>query len=246
VSVPGLRRSIATTGFALRPALERHRRRAARLTGGGDEMIKRWILGVACVAIATTGCYPERSVDSTTEFAAVTTLFDTTADFASITRYALPDTVLYLPVGDDDVPPATQLAILNQLRENLNALGWQEVTDAHTTPVDVYVSAMITTAEYIYYYWDWWYYWGWYPYWPLSAGVGSTWYYPPNRYAYSYTTGTVLVSMIDAHGISDNRVPLIWSFAVNGVLADATTNLSIALQGIDQAFAQSPYLGGQQ
>jgi hypothetical protein len=50
--------------------------------------------------------------------------------------------------------------------------------------------------------------------------------------------------MIDAHNISDNRVPLIWSSAVNGVLTDVSTNLTIALQGIDQAFAQSPYLGG--
>ncbi len=61
-------------------------------------MMKRWILGVACVAIVTTGCYPERSVDSSTEFAAVTTLFDTTANFSTITRYALPDTV-HVPAG---------------------------------------------------------------------------------------------------------------------------------------------------
>jgi hypothetical protein len=52
--------------------------------------------------------------------------------------------------------------------------------------------------------------------------------------------------MIDAAGagISDNLVPLVWSAAVNGVLSDVSTNVSIALQGIDRAFAQSPYLGG--
>jgi uncharacterized protein DUF4136 len=227
-----------------RHAFERQRRHTT--AGGGDQMIKRWIPGIACATIVTASCYPERSVDSTSEFASVTTAFDTTANFAAVTRYALPDRVLYLPVGEDDVPIGTQTAILNQLRDNLNALGWQEVTDARATPVDVYVTAMITTADYVYYYWDWWYYWGWYPYWPLSAGAGSNWYYPPYWYAYSYSTGTVLISMIDAHGISNNRVPLIWSSAVNGVLADATTNLSIALNGIDQAFAQSPYLGGQQ
>ena len=207
-------------------------------------MLKRWILGVACMA-TVTGCYPERSLDSAAEFAAVTTAFDTTADFNAITRYALPDSVIYLQEDrTDQVPAATQAAILSQLRQNLNALGWTEVTDARATPVDVYVTAMITTADYVYYYWDYWYYWGWYGYWPLSAGASTQWYYPPYWYAYSYSTGTVLISMIDAHNISNNRVPLIWSSAVNGVLSDATTNLAIALQGIDQAFAQSPYLGG--
>lgn len=206
-------------------------------------MLKRWILGVACV-ITAAGCYPERSVDSSTELASVTSLFDTTANFGSITRYAMPDTVLYLPAGEEEVPGTVQRSILDRLRQNLNALGWVEVTDALATPVDVYVTAMITTADYVYYYWDWWYYWGWYPYWPLSAGASTNWYYPPYWYAYSYSVGTVLISMIDAQGISDQRVPLIWSAAVNNVLEDVSTNLSVALAGIDQAFAQSPYLGG--
>jgi hypothetical protein len=43
---------------------------------------------------------------------------------------------------------------------------------------------------------------------------------------------------------AEERVPLIWTAAVNGVLADASTNLAIATAGIDQAFQQSPYLGG--
>jgi hypothetical protein len=40
-------------------------------------------------------------------------------------------------------------------------------------------------------------------------------------------------------------VPIIWSAGVNGVLADATTNVAIATAGIQQAFEQSPYLRAQ-
>jgi hypothetical protein len=209
-------------------------------------MIKRWLLGVACVVATAPGCYPERSIDNTAEFASVTTLVDTTANFATVTRYAMPDTVLYLPAGDEEVPFAIQNSILTQVRQNLTALGWQEEANPRVNPVDVFVTAIITTADYIFYYYDWWYYWGWYPYWPLSYSPSSTYYYPPYWYAYSYTTGTVVISMIDAAGagISDNLVPLVWSAAVNGVLSDVSTNVSIALQGIDRAFAQSPYLGG--
>ena len=42
--------------------------------------------------------------------------------------------------------------------------------------------------------------------------------------------------------VQPGKVPLIWTGAVNGVLADATTNIAIATAGINQAFEQSPYL----
>jgi hypothetical protein len=42
--------------------------------------------------------------------------------------------------------------------------------------------------------------------------------------------------------VEPSKVPLIWTAAVNGVLADATTNIAIATAGINQAFEQSPYL----
>jgi uncharacterized protein DUF4136 len=204
-------------------------------------------LGVACLGIVAA-CYPERSVDSTTEFASVTTLVDTATNFSTVTRYAMPDTVLYIPGNDrDEVPAAVQSSILAKLRENLNALGWVEVINpTATNPVDVYVTSVISTETNIYYYWGWWGYWGWYPYWPLSYGASTNWYYPPYWYAYSYETGTLLVSVTDARADAQrpDRIPLVWSFAVNGVLADPATNISIALAGIDQAFAQSPYLGG--
>jgi hypothetical protein len=51
------------------------------------------------------------------------------------------------------------------------------------------------------------------------------------------------MGMIDGRPqVQPGRVPLVWTGAVNGVLADATTNIAIATKGIDQAFEQSPYL----
>ena len=49
-------------------------------------MIGRSSLGVAWLALSAIACYPDRAVDSTTEFASVTTLYDKTAPFASITK----------------------------------------------------------------------------------------------------------------------------------------------------------------
>jgi hypothetical protein len=213
-------------------------------------MIGRSTLRIACLTLALGACYPDRSVDGTTEFASVTTAFDQAASFGTITKYALPDTVLYVPRREgEEVPALTQNTILAELREQLNALGWQEVINARTTPVDVYVTAAVTSTDYIYFIYDWWGYWGWYPYWPLGWGAGYTWYYPPYWYTYSYTTGTVLVGMVNGGPVTDPRpqaVPLVWVAAVNGVLADQSTNMAIVVAGIDQAFDQSPYLRGPQ
>ena len=207
-------------------------------------MIGRSSLGIAWIALAATACYPDRSVDSTTEFASVTTLFDNQASFQTITKYALPDTVLYVPrLEGNEVPAATQLAILSAIRTNLNGLGWTEVTNASATPVDVYVTAAVASDTYVGWVYDYWGYWGWYPYWPPGYGPGYGWGYPGYWYPYSYTTGSLIMGMIDARATPNpQKVPLIWTGAVNGVLADATTNIAIATAGINQAFEQSPYL----
>ena len=102
-------------------------------------MIGRSSLGVAWLALSAIACYPDRSVDSTTEFASVTTLFDNQASFETITKYALPDTVIYVPAKEDEeVPAVTQEAILSAIRNNLNSLGWTEVVvPTQQNPADV-------------------------------------------------------------------------------------------------------------
>ena len=212
--------------------------------------MRRSLLAVACLA-ATAACYPGRAVDSTTQYSSVTTLVDTTADFTTVTRYALTDSVVEVPRNEDltdDLPLSTEASILASIRSNLNALGWVEVTDARATAVDVYVTASVSTTTNIFLNYFWWDYWYWYGYWPPGWGAGWGYYYPGYWYAYAYTTGTLLVNMIDARPTTpyagQNRVPVVWTFAVNGVLEGQSTNIAIATAGIDQAFDQSPYLRG--
>ena len=89
-------------------------------------------------------------MDSTTQYSSVTTLVDTTADFATVTRYALTDSVVEVPRNEDltdDLPLSTEASILASIRSNLNALGWVEITDARATAVDVYVTASVSTTK---------------------------------------------------------------------------------------------------
>lgn len=212
-------------------------------------MIGRSLVSIVALAVAVTACYPDRSGDYYSDFASVTTLYDTAATFSSVQTYALPDTVLYVPREEgQEVPAVTQSAILSTLRTQLNALGWQEVVNpSQTNPADVYATAYITTQLNVYWTFIWWDYWYWWGYWPLGwSSASANWYYPGGWYPYAYETGSLLIGLADARDPQPGaqRVPLIWTMGVNGVLADASTNIGIATAGIEQAFAQSPYLKG--
>jgi len=58
-----------------------------------------------------------------------------------------------------------------------------------------------------------------------------------------YEVGTLVITMVDLRAPRETtkRVPVLWVAAVNGVLGDSPV-LPRVLTGIDQAFAQSPYL----
>ncbi len=94
-----------------------------------------------------------------------------------------------------------------------------------------------TTVTVWYDYWYWWYGgyypgWGWGGYYP---------YYPPVSVT-SYTTGTLMMNLIDKTEVGANGNPVTqWNAIINGVLT-YTYDASRINTGIDKAFDQSPYL----
>ena len=95
--------------------------------------------------------------------------------------------------------------ILEQIKTNLEALGWQEfdLNDTITgdKPDIVVVTAFMVLTTYEVYYYPYWGY-GWY--WKGTSNVdyyGYGWYYPwygyGGSYVTSYTTGTVAMLMFD-------------------------------------------------
>jgi hypothetical protein len=81
-----------------------------------------------------------------------------------------------------------------------------------------------------------WYYpcWGW------------GWYWPPYVGTTSYDAGTYFMVMADANQITpSDSTQGVWGGVVNGVLtSSAGSDYQRLLNGIDQAFSQSPYLRG--
>ena len=215
-------------------------------------------LGVAAMMLGMTlsACYPHTSSLDTEDFDTVITLFDPNANFGAKHTYALPDSVVYL--NDLMVNPLVgnrqfDDLILSEVEANMNALGFTRIAEPDDdNPADVYILVSVATSDWeVYREYPWNPYWGWYPYWPCCYGGGWGIYYPwypTTGVVYTYSTGSILVDMVDPSGADANseQLPSIWLGALNGLVDDSQQNNADRIsQGIDQMFNQSPYLAGQ-
>jgi hypothetical protein len=183
------------------------------------------------------GCYPG-GPDYAEEMDIVLTKHEADYDFAAKSTYAMPDRIVKitgnLTEGDDPefIPDITAAKILAQIELNMDELGWVKVDVSENPDLLLTPAAWETTT--IYYYYDYWYWWygGYYPYWG---------YYPP-MYVTSYTTGTLLMTLIDPTIEGSNGIPVRqWSGALNGILT-GSYNATRINSLIDKAFDVSPYL----
>jgi hypothetical protein len=209
------------------------------------KQLRNYVLygGVLLILAASllVSCYPGDEL-TVSETDVVLTVFNENTDFATVETYAMPDTIIHL-VGEDDEDDITRIhdqTILDQIRFNLDALGFTEVADPAAADVHVLTSVSVRDYTGYAYYGGWWGYWyGYYP-----PGWGWYPYYPSGGVAYSYSIGTIFIIMTDPPHVTPegNPVAPIWIAGLNG-LADTGTNGQRIENGINQAFAQSLYLG---
>ena len=147
------------------------------------------------VSVMIYSCYPE--FDATVEeLDLAITKYDEDQNFGVLNSFFLYDTIIYIndkenPEPHSDHPQEDH--ILDQVRENLIAIGWTEVTDT-VGGVDADVSIMISALEtdVNFYYYGWWDYWYWYPWdwwYPGYPGYPGYPWYPtyPIYPSYGYT-----------------------------------------------------------
>jgi len=193
---------------------------------------------------ALMSCTPGTDI-SAEESDAVATLYDTNFGFGTVTSYALADSIVHFTgIGDPDSPRLSRDfddEILAEVASQLSALGWTRRTDPTLADVVVLVGARarIDTS-----YLSWYGYWGWYyPYAPTWS-----WYYPYPVVTYNYTVGTLAILMTDVASAdpATQTYTVRWVAAINGVMDDQQADVRArALDGVQQAFAQSPYLRGE-
>ena len=207
------------------------------------------------ILLAIHSCNPEFKATVEELDLAIST-YDETQNFGQLSTFYMEDTIIY--ITDDEAhiqreAGLTEQHILDQVRQNLLELGWDEVSDTtnHDLQSDVAIMISVLEEDLYYYYTYWWDWWDWYPWdwwYPVYPGYPI---YPvyPGYPTYGITVGTLLIEMVNmdmalppVENVSI-RLPVIWSGMVNGILSGSEENIQNRLTNqIRQVFLQSDYL----
>ena len=202
--------------------------------------------------LSLNSCYTDYGL-STQDYDIVATFFDKETDFQQFQTYTLLDSIVRVKEDGgtgSDADTKYDQQILNRIADNLQSYGYtsiapDDVDSTNLPDVFILVSA-VSSKNYAYSPGYWWGYWGWYPGWGYYPGYGPGWggYYP-GGVSYSFTTGSLLINMLEADNVDvANKTAVInWAAVINGLLDDKSSNISSRInQAIDQSFKQSTYL----
>ena len=185
-------------------------------------------------------CYPGE-ITSIEELDLVGTLYDPQLNYSKFHTYSMPDTVLVL---DTRTPPSTesplskdfQALILKTVEARMTDLNYQRVDSVSVYDVGMAVGVIISDQVVVTVGYPWY---GGYP----GYGWPGYGYYPPVGQAYKYDTGTVIMDMLDSPTTAQDTVKVVWQGAINGLASSTkSVNQTRIIDGINQAFKQSPYL----
>jgi len=202
-----------------------------------------FLLGLA--ALSFWSCYPSRP-SNISDPSLVVTMYDPQFNFNTVHTYALPDTVFDL-AGSGTVTHDYDALILATVETKMNGLGYTRELDAAQNGADVVLVISISKQTTTYVDFSWYDYWGLWPgwtYWGLwdsSWGISYPW--PPIE---AFVSGSVFIEMVDpkARDLTNKKLPVRWSGVMNGQLGSSSTITSDQIvSGVNQCFAQSPYLG---
>ncbi|MEK6481047.1 DUF4136 domain-containing protein [Catalinimonas sp. 4WD22] len=195
--------------------------------------------------LSLLACYPEPDLSELEDELVVVTNYSPDADFSNYATFAIPDSIGIITDNEDDeefVDDDRAATVLSAVRTNMLAAGFTEVNkeDEPDIGVNVIVLENLNVGGSFYPgywwgypgYWDpcYWYYCGWYPWY----GWGTV---------YAYTTGTLVVEFIDLKNtnVENQRLDIIWT-AYMGEVYSARDPVQEAVNAVNQAFEQSPYL----
>jgi hypothetical protein len=185
----------------------------------------------------------------------VTTVYDVDAAWGTFQTYAMPDTIIHLtdPDNPEDTLPVSRdcdADILSEVADQMAAIGYTRMAvDTTQAAPDLALLVGVTASEnwnawVSYPWWGGWGGWGGWGWWGGYPGWG--WGYPccGSIQVSNYTTGSVVLYLFDPlqQPIEDETMPLDWMAVGNGLITASSGNCSRALNMIDQAYEQSPYL----
>lgn len=189
------------------------------------------LLPVFLLSAVVYSCYYDYTLESTT-YDLVGTFHNTEYNFNNVTKYYFVDSVFHFDT-EGNVTRAYDSQIKSTIISNLNKLNWTRVTDTAGAGDVIVVSVGLTTGTVT----------------VVNSGdncwydyYGYSWC-DPYYTSYTFDTGTLVMMMADLHKREGTRLPIQWNGTLNGVMGlSGTSTPTRIINGINQAFTQSPYL----
>ena len=194
------------------------------------------IIPILMAVFALTACEKEPDTDKLDNNFVVYTNYDKNANFTAFETYYLPDSILI--IGDKKEAEywsdENAQKIIATYAANMNSRGYARTDNKEEADLGLQVSYVKSTYFVTNYGQpQWW--WGYPGYWDIPFwGNWGDWYYPYSV-TYSYSTGSFVTELL--------KLPILWTAYMSGLLSGSTSvNVNLAIEAVDQAFAQSAYL----
>ena len=204
--------------------------------------MKKIIISIPILLAVITGCRKSPDFDQLSYEFTVGTSLDQAANFSNYKKYFISDTIVYVGgIGADSIIVGAQAAELTKaVKDNMAARGYTFVGRNGGPELGFTLTAIKDINVVVDYYPGWWggYYGGCYWYYYCYG------YYYPWSTVYTYTTGTVILTMYDLKNApAHEQIRAIWNTTAFGALGTGSTaNTATAVTAINQGFQQSPYL----
>jgi hypothetical protein len=197
----------------------------------------------ALLIVIQAGCLKSPDFEQLSSEFVVATKTDSSRTFSSYRTYYISDTVAYHSdvVSDSVINNASSKQLVDAVKQNMNALGYTFVAKGAKPDLGINMGVLKNTTVSVVYggWWDSWY--GWWDPWYWG---GYYPYYYPWAYAYSITTGSVIITLVDVKNAqADQNLRVVWLSVMGGAVGDnLNNNVQRGVTAINQSFAQSPLL----
>jgi len=193
--------------------------------------------------VMLAGCYKDPAYEDLSSNFTVATNRDLQSDFGTYKTYFISDTVAFRSSTSKDsiLPAAEAKKLVDVVKSNMASRGYTFVPKSAKPDLGINLGALKDIDVGVIYP-GWWYgYGGWW------GGGYWGWYYPyyyPYSVTYVITSGSVVLDVVDLKNAAANqKLVIIWTAYVGGGLATTTSvNTELAINGLNQAYVQSPYV----
>jgi len=204
-------------------------------------------------SMALVGCDDDNDVVAVIPTPVVTATRDPNFNFPTLRTFAMPDTVAhFVPVSGTPLVISRDFdrTVLDQVRANLTARGYVQVSNpATTTPSFVVLVGATAAANYaVYQTYSWYPYYGYYSGWGwFSPGFSTDWTlaYPwySSTGVITVDRGTYVVTIVPTLSVNPlvKQLNAAWAGTASALLESGITT-NMVQSAIDQMFVKSPYL----